>query len=1226
MHAPPDFVAANVMSANALLKAGAVRDVIFSRGTYQIEVQEKGKKKAFSFLQIKDDGEVSDFFCNCKISEEGKGCVHLAASYLSIFHGHKEPLHVRFQKSLWYFLFDIAAKRLGYLPDCLQKTTEGYEGFSDTKKLLFSIFASNDSVQEKLTAIIHKKVKETEETSLKFSNLSPEESANYREGKLSSQLAFELSFWSDLAKWLMMQAEDIDAYTLRLEGSPLPHELYAQFKDLNVYFYIPEVHFPLLIPSLKYVRSNISVFDPQRDWIQNVVYHEKERILKISYREKESVKESSDGYPVGDWLYVQGEGFYRRGDFLFPKDGLFGETRITEVLTLFSSELSSFIKIGKEPVKARYQLQFDSQGNLKIQLYIFEPRDMQQEEASWFIPWVYLPNLGFYLVEEWLFEGKEKIIQKEGVADFVNRHRVWLHQFPGFQTHLGSLESRLIYILSEEGELTFDVELNFPSGETLNFDEWIYVFGQGFYMKKESQGRLPLYPGLTVPKDEVSSFISGHKDELELVHGFFSEKIPIEQMGVSIGLNEEGLIVLCPKIRYAPEVDATQIRSFGDYVYVEGKGFSLIPPHLRVPERYRKEVEILESHEIAFLGFELDALKPYILDMDSRLKIPQDLHLRIRKIVGSPKERMDEWSVEVVYESEFGTHDVFSIWNALSKKKRHFFSKAGLLHLKESRYNWLRGLAKNKLDRKRGMLRLSTMEWIRLNAFEEIQEPTGRDLVSQETRALLQEISRFETRSILDLKGLQSTLRPYQETGVHWLWFLYCNGLSGLLCDDMGLGKTHQAMALLTAITNSDEGKRHKYLVVCPTSVIYHWQELLHKFLPQMRVSTYYGLSRSLDDFDSQYDVLLTSYGILRLSKEDLGQFRFELAIFDEIQIAKNQASQTHKALCSLNAKMRLGLTGTPIENRLREIKALFDVVLPSYMPSDTVFRELFVQPIEKQHDASAKAVLGRLIKPFILRRKKKDVLQDLPEKIEEIAYCDLTEEQKALYQDVILQMKKTVYQEIKDTSKPVPYLHVFSAFSKMKQICDHPALVLDAASQYTRHSSGKWDLFVELLYEARESGQKVVVFSQYLDMLAIIEMYLKKKGIGFASIKGSTKDRNAQLKRFREDPGCEVFVASLLAAGVGIDLTVASIVIHYDRWWNPAKENQATDRVHRIGQSRGVQVFKLVTKHTVEQHIHEMIERKKTLLEDVIGTEDQINYLTREELLEVFERMFEGG
>ena len=221
--------------------------------------------------------------------------------------------------------------------------------------------------------------------------------------------------------------------------------------------------------------------------------------------------------------------------------------------------------------------------------------------------------------------------------------------------------------------------------------------------------------------------------------------------------------------------------------------------------------------------------------------------------------------------------------------------------------------------------------------------------------------------------------------------------------------------------------------------------------------------------------------------------------------------------------------------------------------------------------------------------------------------------------------IKTTVFSELADQSKPISYVHVFSALSRLKQICDHPCLLTGEVKKYEDYQSGKWDLFIELLTEARASGQKVVIFSQYLDMLAIIEQYLKKSGIGFATIKGSTRDRAEQLKKFREDPTCEVFTASLLAAGVGIDLTVASIVIHYDRWWNPAKENQATDRVHRIGQNRGVQVFKLVTKNTIEEHIHDLIERKKGLLEDIIGTDevDTINYLTRDELIKVFEKIF---
>lgn len=261
------------------------------------------------------------------------------------------------------------------------------------------------------------------------------------------------------------------------------------------------------------------------------------------------------------------------------------------------------------------------------------------------------------------------------------------------------------------------------------------------------------------------------------------------------------------------------------------------------------------------------------------------------------------------------------------------------------------------------------------------------------------------------------------------------------------------------------------------------------------------------------------------------------------------------------------------------------------------------------------------------MRRKKSEVLTDLPEKIEELAYCDLSIEQQEMYRASAMQMRDTVCADLKDQARPIAYVHVFSALSKLKQICDHPSLVLGDVSAYASHESGKWDLFVELLAEARGSGQKVVVFSQYLDMLAIIETYLKKKGIGFASIKGSTRDRKEQLQRFREDPACEVFVASLLAAGVGIDLTVASVVIHYDRWWNPAKENQATDRVHRIGQNRGVQVFKLMAKHTIEERIHALIEKKKGLLEDVIGQDDadQIRYLNREELIQLFESAFQG-
>lgn len=334
--------------------------------------------------------------------------------------------------------------------------------------------------------------------------------------------------------------------------------------------------------------------------------------------------------------------------------------------------------------------------------------------------------------------------------------------------------------------------------------------------------------------------------------------------------------------------------------------------------------------------------------------------------------------------------------------------------------------------------------------------------------------------------------------------------------------------------------------------------------------------------------------------------------------------SQTHHSLTLLKARTKIGLTGTPIENRLLELKALFDVVLPGYLPSQAQYRELFVNPIEKMGDPDKKMLLSRLIQPFLMRRKKSEVLDDLPEKIEEIAYCYLSEEQQKLYRDAFLKSRDALMKEIEKPGKELPYLHVFALLNTLKQICNHPCLITKDLKNYKNHQSGKWDLFVELLNETRDSGQKLVVFSQYLDMMTLIENYLKEEGIKYATIRGSTQDRKEQLQTFRDDPECEVFVASLKAAGTGVDLTAASVVIHYDRWWNPAKENQATDRVHRIGQNRGVQVFKMVTRGTVEGHIHELIEKKVGLLESIIGydDQDQIKNLDREDLIALLQQL----
>jgi SNF2 family DNA or RNA helicase len=1230
MREAPEFVQTFAKQAQELLDAGLVKQPLFSRGTYQFEVREPKTKGAyFPFLQMNDEGHLTDSFCTCKVSESGHGCSHLAAACLRIFNGEKEPLHVRFQKSLWNRLFQMSAKRHGYDTDCLKKKKEGlYVCESKVKKNLFSIEAKTAGAKKNLLSIVEKREVETEETSIKFSNLSTEEISQYRAGQAGHVLQYELSFWSDLAKWLMFLEDEKEPYEIKYKGekSKIPHELSLHFPQLGVWFYISEVNWPSIIPALSTVQSPLKVFEEENHSIEKIEYDAATRSILIRHRGGIPMGESDfQGIVVGDWLFVEGKGFYRRRFDPLLQQEVIPTDQIADALSRSSSTLGRYIQIHPDPVPARYRLFFDSENRLHVELYVFEPEDAKG--AALFPPWIYLPGKGFFHLQDLLFEEVEKRVEKKEVAEFIGRHRLWLHNFPGFQTHLGSLEAHLTYFLSPDNQLSFGAELNFPEqfDETVDFEEWVYIKGSGFYMKKESRGRLPLHPGLALKQEEISNFISAHKDDLEAVQGFFASGPIVERTGLRISLNEEGHITISPKMEYASGIDPAQVRMFGDYVYLEGRGFSEVPPAARLPERYRMPLTISPSQEAAFLAYELEPLKPFIITIDQRLQKPADLKLKIRKIQREKRKRKSEWLLDLIYESEFGFIDVFAIWDALQARKRHLFSDAGLLYLKEPRFNWLRQIQKRRLDRKRGLIRLNTLEWIRLSVFEEIQEPRGDDPESEETRKLIEELQRFETKRHLDISPLKSQLRPYQETGLQWLWFLYCHGLSGLLCDDMGLGKTHQAMALLAAVMHEDPDKENKYLVVCPTSVIYHWQELLRRFLPDLRVCTYYGLERTLEQFETDYDILLTSYGILRTGRDDLRTLSFEVAIFDEIQIAKNSASQTHQALRSISATMRLGLTGTPIENRIRELKSLFDIVLPGYMPPEALFRELFVNPIEKLKDEEKKRLLSRLVKPFLLRRKKSEVLFDLPEKIEEISYCDLSPEQKELYRSAATSLRDTLYPELKNSAKPVSYVHVFSALSQLKQICDHPCLLTGDIKKFQQHQSGKWDLFVELLYEARDSGQKVVVFSQYLDMLAIIEQYLKKKGIGYASIKGSTRDRSEQLRRFREDPACEVFVASLLAAGVGIDLTVASIVIHYDRWWNPAKENQATDRVHRIGQNRGVQVFKLVTKHTIEEHIHNLIEKKKGLLEDIVGQDelDQINYLSREELLAVFETIF---
>jgi SNF2 family DNA or RNA helicase len=443
----------------------------------------------------------------------------------------------------------------------------------------------------------------------------------------------------------------------------------------------------------------------------------------------------------------------------------------------------------------------------------------------------------------------------------------------------------------------------------------------------------------------------------------------------------------------------------------------------------------------------------------------------------------------------------------------------------------------------------------------------------------------------------------------------------------MGLGKTHQVMAFAVALKAAGHIPA-PVLVVCPTSVISHWEQKIAAHAPGIAAAVYHGAQRDMGKALKGADLLVTSYGVMRRDRETLNTVSFSVAVFDEIQHIKNSQTHAYKAAREIRADLKIGLTGTPIENSLSELKALLDLTVPGYLGADSVFSERFLVPIEQRNDAAKRRRLRRIISPFTLRRLKRNVLTELPPKIEDIRTCRLSDEQLKLYQDAIASRGRRLAQELSHQAAPIPYVHIFALLNLLKQICDHPALLEDSPVGGGDGRSGKWALFCELLAEALDSGQKVVVYSQYLKMIDIIKHHLTGQGVAHVALTGASRNRGRLIRRFNEDPDCRVFVGSLKAGGVGIDLVAASVVIHYDRWWNAAKEDQATDRVHRIGQTRGVQVFKLLTKGTLEEKIAAIIAKKSELMDSIIKEDDaaQLKTFSREDLLAMLAGPEAGG
>ena len=468
-------------------------------------------------------------------------------------------------------------------------------------------------------------------------------------------------------------------------------------------------------------------------------------------------------------------------------------------------------------------------------------------------------------------------------------------------------------------------------------------------------------------------------------------------------------------------------------------------------------------------------------------------------------------------------------------------------------------------------------------------------------------------------EGLKGTLRNYQKLGFKWLKTLDFYKLGGILADDMGLGKTLQIIALLLSAKKEEEPAPS--LIVVPTSLVFNWCAELDKFAPDLKYTVVTGNRQERQETISGisgYDAVITSYPLIRRDIGLYDKYDFRFCILDEAQYIKNPASRNARSVKLIKAGTRFALTGTPMENNLYELWSVFDFILPGYLYSYNKFNEKYVQPAGGEDGYEILGDLSRQIKPFILRRLKKDVLGELPEKIETTMLADLTEEQKKLYLAFLQDVKGEIGREIETVGFERSRLRILAALTRLRQLCCHPALFIE---NYTGES-GKMLLLEEILQESIESGHKILLFSQFTGLLRLIRKRLEELKISFLYLDGSTPpaERGYLVNSFNEGNG-SVFLLSLKAGGTGLNLTGADTVIHCDPWWNPAVEEQATDRSYRIGQTKPVYVIKLVAKGTIEEKILALQEKKRKLIDAVIQPgETLLSRMTGEEIRALFE------
>ncbi|MBD3748397.1 MAG: DEAD/DEAH box helicase [Sphingobacteriales bacterium] len=628
-----------------------------------------------------------------------------------------------------------------------------------------------------------------------------------------------------------------------------------------------------------------------------------------------------------------------------------------------------------------------------------------------------------------------------------------------------------------------------------------------------------------------------------------------------------------------------------------------VTPHQENTDRSLSVFDFISEHhdELIEKGFEFEqdtSTKKYIIGSS---KIDLEIN-----------EKNDWFDIEAIV--QFGHFKIpfIQLKNHILNKKREFILPNGEIAIIPEKWFSQYG---NLLSFSEGnqQLRLKKLHVGLVHDF------ANSELASITMDRKLQKLSDFnaidEIPAPIHFTGV---LRPYQKAGYDWFHFLQKYHFGGCLADDMGLGKTIQTLALLQKCKEEQQenGVHTTSLIVMPTSLIYNWINEAKKFTPKLKIHTHTGTFREKDlSLFSKYDVVITTYGITRVDIELMSQMYFHYIILDESQNIKNPSSKSFKAVKQLQSKYKLILSGTPVENTVNDLWTQMSFINPGLLGSQTFFLTDFVQPIEKKKDEEKAQKLQVLIKPFVMRRTKEQVATELPQKTENLVICRMTEDQAEIYEQVKSEYRNELLKSLETGDYHQSPIQMLQGLTKLRQIANHPSLVDD---QY-KGESGKFEDVIHKLESVVEAGHKVLVFSQFVKQLEIYRQYFEDRNIRYSYLDGATTNRGKVVEEFKTEKDIQIFLISIKAGGVGLNLTEADYVFILDPWWNPAVEQQAIDRTHRIGQTKNVFIYKFITKDTVEEKILALQHKKLRVAKSLITTEESfIKALTDADIKEI--------